>query len=273
MAENFESWIGNVVTREDVVTQRLMDEYRSTLSPHVFKPHAEDECPPGLHWCLALPAHDIAKLGSDGAEAKGVFLPPVPLPRRMWAGGKVETFLPLRLNDKIEKTSTITDVKNRDGKAGALCFVSVSHEVKANGKLAILERHDILFREASREPPSAKPPAVTPVGDLEWQVEATPLLLFRFSAITFNGHRIHYDLPYAQGVEGYSGLLVHGPMQAALTLNQLSALQGAVPRNFEYRCVSPLIAGQIFKVISTRQCTAVIANAAGVLTTEARSYE
>jgi 3-methylfumaryl-CoA hydratase len=273
MNDNFESWIGNAVTREDVVTQRLMDEYRSTLSPHLFKPRSEVECPPGLHWCLALPAHGIAKLGPDGAEAKGTFLPPVPLPRRMWAGGKVETFLPLRCNDKIERTSTITDVKNRDGKAGALCIVSVSHEINANGVLAIRERHDILFREASREPLVTKPPVVPLVGELEWQVEATPLLLFRFSAITFNGHRIHYDLPYAQGVEGYSGLLVHGPMQAALTLNQLSVLQGAVPRNFEYRCVSPLISGQTFKVISTRQGTSMIANAAGVLTIEARSHE
>lgn len=273
MNNNFESWIGNAVTREDVVTQRLMDEYRSTLSPHVFKPRADNECPPGLHWCLALPAHDFTKLGPDGAEAKGVFLPPIPLPRRMWAGGKVETFLPLCLNDKIEKTSTITNVKNRDGKAGALCIVSVTHEVMANGALAIRERHDILFREASREPPSARPPAVAPAGDLEWQVDATPLLLFRFSAVTFNGHRIHYDLPYAQGEEGYGGLLVHGPMQAALTLNQLSVLQGSVPRNFEYRCVSPLVAGQTFKVLSTRQGVAVIANAAGVLTIEAQGHE
>jgi 3-methylfumaryl-CoA hydratase len=273
MTDNFESWIGNAVTREDVVTQRLMDEYRSTLSPHLFKPRTEDECPPGLHWCLALPTHDIAKLGPDGAEAKGTFLPPVPLPRRMWAGGKVETLLPLRSNDKIEKTSIITDVKNREGRAGAMCFVSVTHEIKANGKLAIRERHDILFREASREAPSAKPPAVMPAGDMEWQVEATSLLLFRFSAITFNGHRIHYDLPYAQGVEGYGGLLVHGPMQAALTLNQLSVLQGSVPRNFEYRCVSPLIAGQTFNVLSTRQGVAVIANEAGVLTIEAQGHE
>lgn len=273
MADSFGSWIGKSVSFEDVVTERLIDEFRATFAPHVFKPENVNEAPPGLHWCIALPIHDIAKLGPDGAEAKGTFLPPVPLPRRMWAGGKIETFAPLRLHDKVSRTSTISDVKNRDGKAGAMCFVSVTHEIKANGILAIRERHDILFREASREPLRSQAPEVPLSGDLEWQVDATPLLLFRFSAITFNSHRIHYDLPYAQGTEGYASLLVHGPMQAALTLNQMAVLRGAVPKSFDYRCVSPLIAGQTFKVASTKQGKAKIANAAGVFTIEAEAHE
>jgi 3-methylfumaryl-CoA hydratase len=271
MSESFENWIGKSVTREDVITQRLQDEYRSTLSPYLFQPKTDDECPPGLHWCVALPRQNIADLGADGAEAKGVFLPPVPLPRRMWAGGQIETFKPLRVGDNIRRVSTISDVKSRQGKTGALCFISVVHEIFGNGALSIRERHDILYREASTESAQAKPPADAPKGELEWRVEATPLLLFRFSSVTFNGHRIHYDLPYAQKVEGYGGLLVHGPMQAALTLNQLSTLRGQVPRVFDYRCVSPLIAEQTFRVLSNTE-SSLIVNAAGVVTIEAKAH-
>ncbi len=272
MSGNFENWIGKSVTREDLITQRLQDEYRSTLSPHLFKPKTDDECPPGLHWCVALPRQNIAELGPDGAEAKGVFLPPVPLPRRMWAGGQIKTLKPLRLGDNVKRVSTISDVKSRQGKKGALCFISVLHEIYGNGALAIRERHDILYREASLESAQPKPSVEALKGKLEWRVEATPLLLFRFSSVTFNGHRIHYDLPYAQQVEGYAGLLVHGPIQAALTLNQLATLQGHVPRVFDYRCVSPLIAGQTFRVLSNNE-GAVIVNDAGVVTIEAQVHQ
>ena len=272
MSDNFENWIGKSVTREDVITQRLQDEYRATLSPHLFKPKSDDECPPGLHWCVALPRQNIAELGPDGAEAKGVFLPPVPLPRRMWAGGQIETVKPLRVGDQLKRVTTISDVKSRDGKTGKLCFISVVHEIFGNGAMAIRERHDILYREANIENAPPKPPAEAPKGDLEWRVEATPLLLFRFSSVTFNGHRIHYDLPYAQQVEGYNGLLVHGPMQAALTLNQLSTLQGQIPRVFDYRCVSPLIAGQTFRVLSNSE-GAKIVNELGVVTIEAHAHQ
>ena len=272
MSENFVNWNGKSVTREDVITQRLQDEYRSTLSPHLFKPKADDECPPGLHWCVAPPRQNIAELGPDGAEAKGVFLPPVPLPRRMWAGGRIETVRILCVGDQVKRVTTISDVKSRQGKTGALCFISVVHEIFGNGALAIRECHDILFRDASIESAQPKPPAEARKGDLEWRVEATPLLLFRFSSVTFNSHRIHYDLPYAQQVEGYGGLLVHGPMQAALTLNQLSTLQGHVPRVFDYRCVSPLIAGQTFRVLSNNE-GAVIVNEVGVVTIEAQAHQ
>ncbi len=276
MSSNFKTWIGKSVTRQDIVTQRIVDEYRATLAPYLFKPSLSDECPPGLHWCLALPAHETENLGPDGAEAKGLFLPPIPLPRRMWAGGQVETLCPLRVNDRIQRISTVSDVKMREGKGGSLCFVSVTHEISANGALALRERHDILFREPSRKPLSQTAADPAPQADLEWQVKATPLLLFRFSAITFNGHRIHYDLPYATETEGYEGLLVHGPMQAALTLNQLSAVNGKVPKGFDYRCVAPLIAGQTFRVWARRDGTggaAGILNSAGVMTIEARGHE
>ncbi len=277
MTDEFSSWIGKSVTRQDLVTQRLVDEYCATLAPYLFEPAHKDECPPGFHWCVALPTHDTSALGPDGAEAKGTFLPPVPLPRRMWAGGQVATFKPMRVGDHVTRVSTITDIKQRQGKSGSLCFISVTHDLISEDKLAIRERHDILYRDAAKAKDARPEAGTSPDAELRWQIEATPLLLFRFSAVTFNGHRIHYDLSYAKTVEGYDGLLVHGPMQAALTMNQLSVLRGSVPKTFVYRCVSPLIAGQNFIVQSWRNkefnAIANIANATGIFTIEAEARE
>ncbi len=272
MTEPVESWIGKTVVREDAVTPRLNAEFRATLAPFLFIPENLDHASPGLHWCLALPAHDTDKLGPDGAEAKGLFLPPTELPRRMWAGGSIESFRPLAINDKVVRTSTVSDVTLRQGRSGGLCLVSVTHEITAGGQLAVRERHDIVFREASKVSTGTAGVEEPPRGDIVWQVRGSPLLLFRFSAITFNGHRIHYDLSYARETEGYGGLLVHGPLQAALLLNQLSVLNGAVPPVFSYRCTAPLVAGPAFHVASRRDNTGVIADANGVITMEAKGH-
>ena len=268
MKENLEDWIGNTVVREDAVSPRIVSEYRATMDPYLFKPTDAAHAPPGLHWCLAVAEPLMSELGPDGAEAKGAFLPPVPLPRRMWAGGQIETFHPLIVGAKVIRTSKVSDVKLREGKAGPLCFVSVTHELECAGRLALRERHDLVFKEAGKaQPPSPRP---LPQGDLVWRVEASPVLLFRFSAITFNGHRIHYDLRHATETEGLTGLLVHGPLQAAFLLNQISALRGSVPDVFSYRCTAPLIAGRAFHVASTRG-GGVIANGDGVTTIAAQA--
>ena len=272
MSETYEAWIGKTAVREDIVSARINSEFRATLSPFLFTPQNANHAPPGLHWCLAVAALDTYQLGPDGAEAKGVFLPPVPLPRRMWAGGSIESFRPLVVGDKVVRTSTVTDVKSREGKSGALCLVSVTHGITTAGELAIRERHDIVFREASRIQATRQEKSAHPQGDLVWQVEASPILLFRFSAITFNGHRIHYDLNHATRTEGYAGLLVHGPMQAALLLNQLSVLRGRVPTLFSYRCTAPLIAGSTFQVSSRNDGTGMILDAHGTVTIEAKAH-
>ncbi len=272
MTQAMEDWIGKTVVREDVVTPRLDAEFRATLAPYLFIPETEGHASPGLHWCLALPAHETDKLGPDGAEAKGLFLPPTELPRRMWAGGQIESFRPLAVNDRVVRTSTVSDVKLRQGKSGALCLVSVTHEITTAGALAVRERHDIVFREASTVGSGMAGPQEAPRGDIVWQVRGSPLLLFRFSAVTFNGHRIHYDLSYAKETEGYGGLLVHGPLQAALLLNQLSVLNGAVPPVFSYRCTAPLVAGPVFHVASKRDNTGVIADTNGVITMEVKTH-
>lgn len=261
--DDFKEWIGRGLTRRDVVTARLVEQFKATLAPHLF----EAECPPGLHWCLAVPAYAKESLGPDGAEKKGLFLPPVDLPRRMWAGGSVETLGAFRIGDEVERRSRIADIKWRKGASGAFCIVSVIHEFAVAGRLVLRERHDLLFRDGPIAPqaPGNKEPFH---GDLHWNVDASPLLLFRFSALTFNGHRIHYDLPYARDTEGYDGLLVHGPLQASLMLNQVSAAMGRVPQRFDYRCVAPLIAGQTFSMKCSRS-EGRIASASGVTTLEA----
>ncbi len=260
---DFKDWIGRSVTRHDLVTERLAEQFKATLTPHFF----ETECPPGLHWCLAVPAHPPENLGPDGAEKKGLFLPPIDLPKRMWAGGRVVTFGSFRTGDAVERLSRIADIKWRGGASGKLCIVSVVHELSARGGLVVRERHDLLFRDGAivGQAPGKQEPFHS---DLHWNVAASPLLLFRFSALTFNGHRIHYDLSYTRDVEGYEGLLVHGPLQATLMLNQMSVAMGGVPQQFDYRCVAPLTAGQIFSVMCDKTEGRIV-NSSGIVTLEA----
>ena len=245
MNEDFGRWIGRSVVKDDVITQRLVAEYRATMAPFLFDPPQSDDCPPGLHWGLAPATPGIDQCSPDGSEARGDFLPPMPLPRRMWAGGSIETLQPLRIGQQVRRISTISDIKRRDGKTGPLFLVSVTHEFIGDGALLLRERQDLVFRHATSQ--LAMPQEVKAASEGDWRVDATPLLLFRFSAFTFNGHRIHYDRPYA-AEEGYPGLVVHGPMQAALMLNLASAKLRAVPARFDYRCIAPLFGGSTFGV-------------------------
>ena len=246
MEQNFADWIGRSVTREDTVTPRLVAEYRAAMGRCLHDPPGTDHCPPGLHWGLAPAMPSYGDVGPDGAEAKGVFLPPIPLPRRMWAGGSIETLRPLRIGQHIQRSSAVSDIKFREGGAGNLYLVSISHVISAADGLLLRERQDVVFRGGAPKEVSA-PQSPPPSEGVAWTVEPSPLLLFRFSAFTFNGHRIHYDAPYAME-EGYSGLVVHGPLQAALMLNLASFAMGEVPRRFEYRCVAPLFGGHPFTV-------------------------
>ncbi len=249
-------WIGRSAEAEDIVTPRLVEGFRATFDPHLAAV-GDGECPLALHWCLAPGAAPMAELGPDGHPAKGGFLPPVPLPRRMWAGGEIETFGPLRLGDRIARRSTISGVEHKAGRSGPLCFVTVRHEFLTGRGPALAERHDIVYRDTERSLPEngektphrEAPPDAGPTPDLAWQIEGSPVLLFRYSALTFNGHRIHYDAPYVTGVEGYPGLVVHGPLQATLLFNLAAVLGGRTPSRFRYRAIAPLIAGETFEVL------------------------
>ena len=250
MGEDLTAWIGRTRENADLVTPRLMAEFRATFAPNLAS-MAAGEAPPALHWCLAPDTPAADALGPDGHAAKGGFLPPVPLPRRMWAGGEVETLAPLHEGDAVTRAETVLDVAFKEGRSGRLCFVTVAHAVTSPRGLAIRERQDIVYREAAGAQTGADTQASrgdASAYDAVWEVPATPTLLFRYSAMTFNGHRFHYDQPYATQVEGYSDLVVHGPMQASLLMNLAATLLGRVPKRFRYRGLSPMTANQTFRV-------------------------
>jgi 3-methylfumaryl-CoA hydratase len=253
--ETLKPWIGRSEEASDLVTPRLAESFAATFAPHLA-PCPAGEAPLALHWCLAPPIAPMAALGEDGHAAKGEFLPPVALPRRMWAGGRIETLAPLRIGEEVTRRSRIADVALKQGRSGPLCFVAVEHELVTPRGVALRERHDIVYREAAKPggapPPEPAAPAEPRPADLAWTVEASPVLLFRYSALTFNGHRIHYDQPYVTGVEGYAGLVVHGPIQATLIMNIIATLSGGEPIRLDYRGLAPLIAGEPFQVKARR---------------------
>jgi 3-methylfumaryl-CoA hydratase len=244
---SFAEWIGRRSESEDLVTERLVASYRAIFGPHLADVPA-GAAPLGLHWCLSPAIAPMPELGPDGHPAKNRDLPPVPQPRRMWAGGMMETLGELRIGDIVRRVSTIADVARKVGRSGELWFVTVNHEYGTERGCAIRERHDIVYREAAgpRPPAAAARPDPAPARPAATcrTIETSPTFLFRYSAITFNGHRIHYDRPYATEVEGYEDLVVHGPVQATLLLNLAAAEAGAAPGRFTYRGLSPALVGR-----------------------------
>ena len=248
--DHLRQWIGRSTQTSDIVTAQLTKGLRATLFLEIGEPKAGDAAPFTMHWCLAQPVFPMSELGPDGHPARGGFLPPVPLPRRMWAGGELEVFDSLRVGDEVTRTSRIADVTMKTGSSGALCFVSVDHLVTTPRGTAIRERQDIVYRDVSATLPApAKPAAPPPAAQHRESHMADAVLLFRYSALTFNGHRIHYDRDYVTKVEGYPGLIFHGPMQAALLVEFAAKLHGgSAPKKFAYRGVQPLFEGSEFSV-------------------------
>lgn len=237
---DFSSFIGNSVVRHDRITKRLVEHFKESLSPYCF---IDQPVPPGLFWCLAPDVLPPDKLGSDGHPQLGEFLPEIPYQRRMWAGGWLEFHGNFALEDRVRKTSRIEDIVFKSGRSGNLCFITVMHEFHVSDHLIIRESHDIVYRECVKP---ALPKSSTTLIEKKahrWHVNVDPVMLFRYSALTFNGHRIHYDLPYSKEVEGHGGLLVHGPLQATLMLNLASVISGRQPRKMTYRGVAPLVCG------------------------------
>ncbi len=246
--------IGRETTATDTVTPQLCRAFLATLDLGRLEAGEGEAAPLAIHWCLAQPTAPMSELGPDGHPARGGFLPAVPLPRRMWAGGKLTFHAPIRVGDTVARVSRIEDVTVKEGRTGTLCFVTVGHTVSTATGIAVEERQDIVYRGAEQaaasKPESVRSgaaPAAARVAEHSRTVMADPVLLFRYSALTFNGHRIHYDQPYATGVEGYPGLIVHGPLQATLLLALAEDLRGA-PRTFSFRGVSPLFDGASFSV-------------------------
>ena len=248
--DHLRQWIGRTQDASDTVTAQLVKGLRATLFQEVGEPKAGDVAPFTVHWCLAQPVFPMSELGTDGHPARGGFLPPVPLPRRMWAGGELEIVDALRVGDEAKRSSRISDVSVKTGSTGTLCFVSVEHLITSSRGTAIRERQDIVYREltgGASAPPKAPPPP--PVAKHKETHISDPVLLFRYSALTFNGHRIHYDRDYVTKVEGYRGLIFHGPLQAALIVELAAKLHGGKPpKKFAYRGLQPLFEGSAFSV-------------------------
>jgi len=248
--DHLRQWIGRSTQASDIVTAQLVKGLRATLFLEIGEPKAGDAAPFTTHWCLAQPVFPASELGPDGHPARGGFLPPVPLPRRMWAGGELEFFDTLRVGDEVTRTSRIAEVTMKTGSTGPLCFVSVDHLVTTPRGTALRERQDIVYRDVSAAPSApAKPAVPAPTAQHRESHLADTVLLFRYSALTFNGHRIHYDRDYVTKVEGYPALIFHGPMQAALLVEFAARLHGGmVPKKLAYRGVQPLFEGSEFSV-------------------------
>jgi 3-methylfumaryl-CoA hydratase len=247
--DHLRQWIGRTDQASDIVTAQLVRGLRATLFMEIGAPKPGDAAPFTTHWCLAQPVYPMSELGPDGHPTRGGFLPPVPLPRRMWAGGELQFFDTLRVGDEATRTSRISDVTMKTGSTGVLCFVSVEHVVTTSRGTAIRERQDIVYRDVSAAQPPAKAPPPPPAAKHRESHMADPVLLFRYSALTFNGHRIHYDRDYVTKVEGYPGLIFHGPMQAAFIVELAAKLHGGTaPKKFVYRGLQPLFEGSEFSI-------------------------
>lgn len=244
--KELQGWIGKTETRSDQITAAPVAGLSATLDRDDPEPRPGDPLPPLWHWLYFLPRDRQSDLAEDGHAHRGGFLPPVPLPRRMWAGSRFEFHHPLRIGETVTRTSRILDVRLKEGRTGPLVFVVVRHEIGD----ALGEEHDIVYREASK-PGEPAPAAVPAPPEHSWAriIQPHDVLLFRYSALTFNGHRIHYDRRYATEVEGYPGLIVHGPLIATLLADLLRRkLPDAVMTGFAFRAMSPLYDTDAFTV-------------------------
>jgi 3-methylfumaryl-CoA hydratase len=244
MPPNLADWIGRTETTADTITATPCAALAATLDREPARPPPGTPLPALWHWLYFLPLPRRSEIGPDGQPKRGGFLPPVPLPRRMWAGSQLEFRAPLAIGDTVTRTSTIADVAEKSGRSGPLVFVKVRHDIRRDDQPepAIVEFHDIVYREAPRTdepPPQPTAAPLHPAWELEWVPD--DVLLFRYSALTFNGHRIHYDRRYVTEVEGYPGLIVHGPLLATLLLDLVRRrLPDAVVTRFEFKAVRPV---------------------------------
>lgn len=234
------AWIGREETVSDVVSEDLARKVAATFGTSVSGVRESGILPPLAHFCLGQTAVTTGLLGSDGHPQKGGFLPDVPLPRRMWAGGQVTFHADLRVGDGVTRTSKIADLQYKHGRSGALVFVTVEHSIRAGAGTVVEETQDIVFREAAAPNTPAPTAAAAPEGRHREQIDVSSILLFRYSALTFNSHRIHYDRRYAMAEEGYPGLVVHGPLQATLLAIFAETLGNARLKSFSFRSQSAL---------------------------------
>ncbi|MEV7422050.1 MaoC family dehydratase N-terminal domain-containing protein [Streptomyces sp. NPDC091212] len=254
--ESHDAWRGRHEEAEDTLSA---DTVRALAAVLDRAPDGTDAAPPLAHWLCFQPRASQSELGPDGHPRRGGFLPPVRLPRRMWAGGALTFSRPLRTGEPVRRRSVVADVREREGRGGPLVFVGVDHELRQGGAVVLTERQDIVYRAAegaapasgpasgpAQSAPRARPPEEAPApGTWQRSLVPDPVLLFRYSALTFNGHRIHYDRAYARQEEGYPGLVVHGPLTATLLLDlYVGRRPGARVTGFRFRALRPAFDGR-----------------------------
>ncbi|MEO5701671.1 MAG: MaoC family dehydratase N-terminal domain-containing protein [Casimicrobiaceae bacterium] len=252
---DLDAWIGRSETVIDTIGPTPVVALTATLDHPPSPVPAGTPLPPLWHWLYFLPMHRQSEIGPDGHARRGGFLPPVPLPRRMWAGSQFEFRAPIKVGDAVERRSTIDAVTTKEGRSGKLVFVKVRHALRLHGAAAdadpaLLEFHDIVYREAKR-PGDVEPPPQKAETGAAWQrhIVTDEVLLFRYSALTFNGHRIHYDRRYVTEVEGYPGLIVHGPLIATLLMDLLRReAPAAQVATFRFKAVRPTLDLHPFRV-------------------------
>lgn len=234
-------WVGKSAESGDVLTETPVRLMLATLD-RGGDAAAVRVLPPLWHWLYFLPGERQSNIGLDGHPMRGGFLPPVKLPRRMWAGGRLQFLRPLHMGSEVRRLSRIAGIESKDGRSGRLVFVKVQHDISDGQGVAIREEQNIVYRgEPAADAPAASVKQAPTDEQFSRQVVPDPVMLMRYSALTFNGHRIHYDRPYSIEQEGYPGLVVHGPFIATLLLDHLKqSLPNAEVQSFEFKAVSPL---------------------------------
>jgi 3-methylfumaryl-CoA hydratase len=243
----WDAWIGRSQRQSDILTPALLTRFHATLNSD----HNSNVAPQAIHWCLCTPETATSDLGIDGhpvrTHSPDSFLPPIPLPRRMWASSKVEFHAPITAGAAIERASNVISIAEKSGGSGPLVFVEIAHETTANGTLAVSETQTVVYREASTAAPTPLGEGAPDLSGWQWHRNITPneALLFRYSALTFNSHRIHYDAPYAANEERYRGLVVHGPLTATLLLDLAARKLGSNKlKSFAFRGQAPAFVGE-----------------------------
>ena len=266
---NFKEWIGKEISRRDIITPRLVDHFKKTLQPNFL---ANDEIPEGLFLCLCPDVVDLNNISKDGNSKLGIFLPNLPYQIRMWAGGKIEIYDQFKIGWEIEKISKIEKIEFKKGKSGNLCFVTINHDYKFEDKVIIKEEQIAVYKDRiNKNLIISKNSESIKVID-EFSIFGSSTLLFRYSALTFNGHKIHYDTDYTKKEEGHSGLLVHAPLQATYLLN-IAKKNNINYNSFEYKATFPLISNIKFKVQIGKnnkdEMVGLVLNEANILTMKA----
>ena len=253
-----EDWIGRTQTRSSTIDLAQANKLGVTLDRPT--PREGDPLPACWHWAWFNDQLPASELGRDGHPKRGGFLPPVPLPRRMWAGGNIEFIQPIVIGQEITKQSTIKQIKNRMGTTGQLCIVAIEHVLSHDGSVCINEIQNLVFREdPAPDQPAPQPPEPPTEAHTYETFKPDPVLMFRYSALTFNGHRIHYDVDYARNVEGYPDLVFHAPLTATMLQSAAENLLQAEMRTFSYRATAPLYCNAEFKICAKHNAGGVIA--------------